>query len=768
MAEDTNYIGVAMGMDVSDLKAGLNEASKRIGKANADFKAASSSMDDWTKSAEGIAAKIKQLDAVLAAQKSKLAGLKAEYDKTAEAQGANSEAARNLYIKMKNQESVVNKTQREFDNYSETLKQAEAGEIDLTQTTLKMGKAVKKAAKDVAETGDAAEKAGDGFTIAKGAIAGFIANGLTALVGACKNAISNVLGLADATREYRRTMATVDAAAKDVGVSTDYIRDKFVDLSGVFEDQDSIAEGLNNLLTAGFDEKSLDNITRGLEGAALKWKDTLKFEGLADSLQEWIGSGGANLTGNFAELLERMGYNIEEVQEKTAGMTDEQRRNYAANILNSEGLNKVSEDYRKQNADMVAAQEANARYQDTVSKMGEKIEPITTKIREGFTRILEKLIELVDGVDLDAFGEKIDGAFTTFINDILPKIISGLQWIIDNWQGIVAGILAIGGAFAVFKAVTLVAQFVKALQALKIAQAAATAAQWLMNIAMNANPIGLIVIAITALIAAFVLLWQKCEWFRNLWTGLWDGLKKIVNSVVEWIKKNWKSMLLFLVNPIAGVFKYLYDNFDGFREFVDGLVTKIKKLFSKMWDGVKSVFSDTKEFFRKKVDDIVDAFSNIKEKFLSTGENIVKGIWDGIKNGASWLKEKISGFAGDVAGWFKKTFKIGSPSKLMADEVGRYVGEGVGVGVIDSIPTVKKQLGKFSGFVTKNLGKIKSGLSIGTKGSAGGYAASRGNTVVNAGMTVNYNGRLSRKQLKRLENDNYTAIRTKLKEEGAI
>ena len=227
-------------------------------------------------------------------------------------------------------------------------------------------------------------------------------------------------------------------------------------------------------------------------------------------------------------------------------------------------------------------------------------------------------------------------------------------------------------------------------------------------------------------------------------------------------------MLLFLVNPIAGVFKYLYDNFDGFREFVDGLVTKIKKLFSKMWDGVKSVFSDTKEFFRKKVDDIVDAFSNIKEKFLSTGENIVKGIWDGIKNGASWLKEKISGFAGDVAGWFKKTFKIGSPSKLMADEVGRYVGEGVGVGVIDSIPTVKKQLGKFSGFVTKNLGKIKSGLSIGTKGSAGGYAASRGNTVVNAGMTVNYNGTLSRKQLKRLENDNYTAIRTKLKAEGAI
>ena len=43
-----------------------------------------------------------------------------------------------------------------------------------------------------------------------------------------------------------------------------------------------------------------------------------------------------------------------------------------------------------------------------------------------------------------------------------------------------------------------------------------------------------------------------------------------------------------------------------------------------------------------------------------------------------------------------------------------------------------------------------------------------GSTVINAGMTVNYNGNLSRKQLKRIENDNYTAIRTKLKAEGAI
>lgn len=731
-----NYIGIAMGMDVSDLKAGLTEASKRIGEANADFRAASSSMEDWTKSTEGLQAKIKQLDTVLAAQKSKLAGLTAEYEKVKAEQGENSTAARNLYIRMKNQQAVVNATQREFDNYTETLRQAEAGTLDLATASLKGGKAVK-------EAGEAAKEAGDGFTIAKGAIAGFIANGLTALVGAAKNAVSSLLGLADATREYRRTMATLETAATDVGVSTDYIRDKFNELSGVFDDQDSLTEGLNNLLTAGFDEKSLDGITKGLEGAALKWKDTLKFEGLADSLQEWIGSGGANLTGNFAELLERMGYNIEEVQAQTAGMTDEQRRNYAANILNSEGLNKVSDSYREQNKDMVAAQEANARYQETVGKMGERMEPITTKIREGFTRILEKILELTEGVDFEAFAAKIDSAFDTFINDIMPKIIEGLQWILDNKDLIIAGIVGIGAAFVAWKVVGIVQAATKALQGMTIAQ-------WLLNVAMNANPIGIIIALIAGLVAAFVVLWNKSEAFRNFWINLWESIKKACSdawkAITKWFSEAWEK-----VKNIWG---------------------KAKEWFAGIWDGIKSVFSKVGSWFSEKFteakDKIVEAFSNIKDKFLEVGKNIVTGIWDGIKNAANWLKEKITGFAGNVAGWFKKTFKIKSPSKLMADEVGKYIGEGVGVGVLDSIPTVKKQLGKFAGFVQDNLGGIKSGLSINANGNGGGYAAGRGNTVVNAGMTVNYNGTLSRKQLKQIENDNYTAIKMRLRTEGAI
>ena len=64
MPEEKNYIGVAMGLDVTDLKAGLSEANKQIQLANSEFKAASSGMEDWSKSTDGLTAKVKQLDSV--------------------------------------------------------------------------------------------------------------------------------------------------------------------------------------------------------------------------------------------------------------------------------------------------------------------------------------------------------------------------------------------------------------------------------------------------------------------------------------------------------------------------------------------------------------------------------------------------------------------------------------------------------------------------------------------------------------------------------
>ena len=755
-----SYIGISMGLDVTDLKAGLSEANKQIQLANSEFKSASSGLEDWTKSTDGLNAKITQLSTVLDLQKRKLAGIQAEYDKTVASQGANSEAARKLKVQLNNQKAVVNTTERELNNYKDTLKQAKEGTLDLETATLRGGKAV-------AKLGNDAKKSGDGFTVAKGAVAGFIANGLTALVGACKNAVSSILGVVDATKEYRKTLATLDTAANDVGVSTDFIRDKFTSLMGVLGDEASVTEGLNNLLIAGFDESSLDNITKSLEGASLKWKNTLKFEGLADSLQEWIGSSGENLSGNFAELLERMGYSLEEVKEKTAGMTDEQRRNYAMNLLNKEGLDKVSESYRKQNEDMIKSNEANVNWQNTLSKVADKIQPITTKIREGFTKILEKILELTNNVDFDALGEKISKAFDGFINKILPAIIKGLQWIIDNKNVIISGIVGIGAAFVAWKVVAIVQAATKALQGMTIAQK-------LLNVAMNANPIGIIITLISALVSAFIYFWNTSEEFRNFWINLWNKIKEVCAPVIEFIKSAfilaWENIKA-VWDVVVSYFKTLWENIKLIFSVVKSILTGD---FEGAWEGIKNVFSNVKEFFTGVWDKIKEVFSNVGEWFKNVGKNIVTGIWEGIKGAYNWLKEKITGWAGNVAGWFKNVFKIHSPSKLMRDEVGKYVGQGVGVGIVDSLPDVKKNINKFTSFVSDNMGNIKSDLSdfnvSDTLSSRRNAQSSQSSKVVtnNNGLTINYNGSLSRKQIRKTEDDYYRSIKLKLKAEGLV
>lgn len=80
--------------------------------------------------------------------------------------------------------------------------------------------------------------------------------------------------------------------------------------------------------------------------------------------------------------------------------------------------------------------------------------------------------------------------------------------------------------------------------ALTVATQAQAAAQWALNVAMNANPIGLIITAIAALIGAFVLLWNKSEGFRNFWIGLWGGIKSVANNAVNWITGIFKKIKL--------------------------------------------------------------------------------------------------------------------------------------------------------------------------------------------------------------------------------
>jgi phage-related protein len=116
-----------------------------------------------------------------------------------------------------------------------------------------------------------------------------------------------------------------------------------------------------------------------------------------------------------------------------------------------------------------------------------------------------------------------------------------------------------------------------------VASGVMTAAQWLLNAAMAANPIGIVVVAILALVAGFVYLWNHCEGFRKFWIQLWDWIKDAAGAVGRWFSG---PFLDFFSNA----WKWITDKWDSLVSFIKGIPGKISSAASGMWDGIKDSF----------------------------------------------------------------------------------------------------------------------------------------------------------------------------------
>ena len=189
-----------------------------------------------------------------------------------------------------------------------------------------------------------------------------------------------------------------------------------------------------------------------------------------------------------------------------------------------------------------------------------------------------------------------------------------------------------------------------------------------------------------------------------------------------------------------------------------GIIEAIPQIITELIKNMPEIISSI-------VEGLKDGISSIKE----IGGDLIRGLWEGIKDMAGWIKKKIKGFGEGVLDDLKNFFCISSPSKLIEKEVGVNVGKAVVPNRPSALAKVKKQLNKFSEFVSANIGDIKAGLSLdnGQTGSGSNGYSGR-STVVDARMTVHYNGKMSRKQLKQTENNHYNSVKMKLKAEGAI
>ena len=93
------------------------------------------------------------------------------------------------------------------------------------------------------------------------------------------------------------------------------------------------------------------------------------------------------------------------------------------------------------------------------------------------------------------------------------------------------------------------------------------------------------------------------------------------------------------------------------------------------------MLAKAKSAVSKVVTGIVNGFKGVPSKLTNVGKNLIKGLWNGISNMTSWIKSKIEGFGDSVVEGLKDFFGIASPSRLMRDQVGKFIAEGIGVGI---------------------------------------------------------------------------------------
>lgn len=216
---------------------------------------------------------------------------------------------------------------------------------------------------------------------------------------------------------------------------------------------------------------------------------------------------------------------------------------------------------------------------------------------------------------------------TQKIEKAVPKIEKAVKWVTDNLPGIQAGVTAIGAAFAAWKVVGIVTAVTTALKDLTVAEVAAAVKAKLLNVVMAANPIGLVVAAIAALVAGFVVLWNKSEKFRNFWKGLWENIKGVVKPVIEFIKGYFET-----------VWETIQTVFNGVLTFVANTWNNVKTVFSTVANWINTnVFQPIIAFFQPVIDFYTTAWEIIKQLAAGAWESI-KVIWGVV---STWFNDNI-------------------------------------------------------------------------------------------------------------------------------
>ena len=603
-------------------------------------------------------------------QEKVVAELEKELMKSSAAQTANEKSMSQMRIEMNNAEADINKTTRELDSLEDALNESSEAGDDLGDAMEDAGQSAESASGGfTVMKGILADLASNAIQMCVSAMKDFVTQSIETgknfdSAMSEVSAISGATGkdlqmLRDTAKEFGSTTmfsaseaadalkymslagwdantsasalgGVLDLAAAsgmELGAASDMVTDYLsafgmeAEKSGYFADllayaqanANTTAEGLGeaykncaaNLNAAGQDIETTTALlsmmaNQGLKGsesgtalAAMMRDLTAKMEdGKVQIGDTAVAVMDAN--GNYRDLTDI----LKDVEKATNGMGDAERAAALSTTFTSDSIKGL-------NLIMNAGVDEAAKFEEELRNCDGTAAEMAKTMQDNLGGDLTSLSSQFEGVQI-ALYEKFEPALRKGV-EVLSELLKGVQFVIDHSSEFIAVLAAMGSGVAAYVAYTTALKVMQeGWMALEVVQKASAAAQAVLNAVMAANPIGILIAAITALVAAFTVLWNTNEGFRETVLQTWETIKTGVSNAVTAVK-----------------------------EFLESAFEQIKTIITTVWENIKTFTVEIWEGLKAAVKGAVENVKNSISATLEAIKTIVITIWNAIKTATS-------------------------------------------------------------------------------------------------------------------------------------
>lgn len=504
----------------------------------------------------------------------------------------------------------------------------------------------------------------------------------------------------ETSREWNSDMTKLKTNAETSGNNFDFMKSKMQDLVAITGESDSSIEALSNLMAVGFSDEQMTPAINALSGAVEKFPDTLKIESLSDSLQETLATGAA--TGQFSELIGRMGDSVDDFNAGLQNCTSEaERQQYALDWLANSGLSEINDEYQSANKSTLDYERASFELQDALASLGTAFTPVMAGAKGMAADFLTKSLPAV---------QKLSGGFTKLFDGVSSLLDAydsgGLDSLTEQIPIVISGLFNSASEFLAENAPTLITAATTVLTS--IIQSLAQSAPSLINSILPSLLNGFFGL-INALVSTIpTLVPELVQGAITLFLGLIDGLndvigqlmpmlpsliKQITDTLIENLPAIIEGGFQLLTGLITGLTKCTPDLIDAIialipvitdslTENLPALVKAGMELIVALAQGLPQALPDLIDALPKIIGAIIDGFKDVD--WLDLGANILKGILNGLVSAVSGIWSVVEDVGSAIIDGFCDFFDIHSPSRVMAKKVGQYLPSGIAVGMEDT------------------------------------------------------------------------------------